>query len=169
MVVDPVTLMIEVIKENTPNSIWLDAPLSAFREVANTNRGDIGEEFVTRYLQSNGIEVVKAHSRIEKWDLEIRKKRFEVKTASEDSNGSFQFNHIRLDREYDYLMCLAVRPDSILYRVWRKGDLAEGKAGNLVRMAEGQGITHKLTLRSAKLISIDELPNWVDTQIPTGN
>ena len=153
--------MLEVIRDNSPVSKWTGATLAPFRQVANTNRGDIGEEFISRYLTQAGIVVNRGESRIEAWDLEIGGLRFEVKTASEDRGGSFQFNHIRLDRNYDYLLCLAIRPEEILFNGWRKGEVSEGVAGTLVRMAEGQSVTHKLTRRPDDMKKIEELPEWI--------
>ena len=153
--------MLEVIKEHTPASKWSGALLEPFRQVANTNRGDIGEEFVARYLDQFEIPVVRSESRIHPWDLDIAGLKFEVKTASEDRGGSFQFNHIRLDRSYDYLLCLGIRPEEILFNGWRKGEVSEGVAGTLVRMAEGQSVTHKLTKRPADMRKIEDIPDWV--------
>ena len=158
---NPLELMLEVIEEHTPASKWSGAMLEPFRQVANTNRGDIGEEFVARYLDQFEIPVIRSESRIQPWDLDIAGLKFEVKTASEDSGGSFQFNHIRLDRSYDYLLCLGIRPEEILFNGWRKGEVSEGVAGSLVRMAEGQSVTHKLTKRPADMKKIEELPDWV--------
>ena len=93
--------------------------------------------------------------------MEIGGLRFEVKTASEDRGGSFQFNHISLDRNYDYLLCLAIRPEEILFNGWRKGEVSEGVAETLVRMAEGQSVTHKLTRRPDDMKKIEELPEWI--------
>ena len=95
----------------------------------------------------------------------IKDKLFEVKTASEDTGGSFQFNHIRLDREYDYLLCLGIRPAAILFNAWTKGRVAEKRAGKLVRMAEGQGVTHKLTKRPADMLPIEDLPKWIQEHL----
>ena len=159
--VNPVDLMLAVIREHTPETIWSDAPLEPFRRVANTNRGDIGEDFVRRYLESFGILVERVGSRISAADLKIGGKLFEVKTASEDQGGSFQFNHVRLDRTYDYLFCLGIRPDAILFDAWRKGAVSEGSAGTLVRMAEGQSVTFKLTKKPATMRKIEELPGWM--------
>ena len=158
---NPLGLMLEVIHEHTPTSKWSGATLEPFRQVANTNRGDIGEEFIFRYLSHAGIIAGKGASRIEEWDLEIGGLKFEVKTASEDQGGSFQFNHVRLDRSYDYLLCLGIQPEAILFNGWRKGELSEGAAGTLVRMAEGQSVTHKLTKRPQHMRKIEELPGWV--------
>jgi hypothetical protein len=157
----PLELMLKVIEEHTPASKWSGATLEPFRQVANTNRGDIGEEFVARYLDQFEIPVIRSESRIQPWDLEVAGLKFEVKTASEDRGGSFQFNHIRLDRGYDYLLCLGIRPEEILFNGWRKGEVSEGVAGSLVRMAEGQSVTHKLTKRPADMKKIEELPDWV--------
>lgn len=158
---NPVELLLLVIREHTPETIWTDAPLEPFRRVANTNRGDIGEDFVQRYLQRHGIVANRLGSRISAADLEIGGKLFEVKTASEDKGGAFQFNHVRLDRTYDYLFCLGIRPDSILFDAWRKGAVSEGAAGTLVRMAEGQSVTFKLTKKPATMRKIEELPGWM--------
>ena len=158
---NPLDLMLAVIREHSPKTIWTGAPLEAFRRVANTNRGDIGEDFVLRYLEQHGINAVKAESRIQAADMRILSKRFEIKTASEDTGGSFQFNHVRLDRKYDYLLCLGVRPAEIMFNAWTKGDVSEGKAGSLVRMAEGQSVTFKLTKRPDTMRRIEELPSWV--------
>ena len=158
---NPLELMLAVIEEHTPASKWSGATLEPFRQVANTNRGDIGEEFVARYLDQFEIPVVRSESRIHPWDLDIAGLKFEVKTASEDRGGSFQFNHIRLDRSYDYLLCLGIRPEEILFNGWRKGEVAEGVAGTLVRMAEGQSVTHKLTKRPLDMMKIEELPDWI--------
>ena len=154
-------LMLEVIRDHSPASKWSGATLEPFRQVANTNRGDIGEDFIVRYLQRFGISVTKSGSRVHPWDLDIAGLKFEVKTASEDRGGSFQFNHIRLDRNYDYLLCLGVRPEEIVFNAWRKGDVSEGVAGTLVRMAEGQSVTHKLTKRPDDMRSIEDLPDRV--------
>lgn len=154
-------LMLEVINDHSPASKWSGATLEPFRQVANTNRGDIGEDFIARYLNQYDIPVTRSGSRVHPWDLDIAGLKFEIKTASEDRGGSFQFNHIRLDRNYDYLLCLGVRPEEIVFNAWRKGDVSEGVAGTLVRMAEGQSVTHKLTKRPDDMRNIEDLPAWI--------
>lgn len=99
------------------------------------------------------------------WDLKIGDKLFEIKTASEDTGGAFQFNHVRLDRDYDYLLCLGIRPASILFAAWRKGEVSEKAAGTLVRMAEGQGVTFKLTKKPDSMWEIEDLPDWVRGEV----
>jgi len=157
---NPVKLLVEVIKEHVPKDIWQGSPLIGYRMLGNTNRGEIGEEFVRRYLRAAGIEVGNG-GRTSQTDLTIDNRRVEVKTASLGANGTFQFNHVRLDRGYDWLLCLGICPHSIVFNMWGKGEVAMGKAGKLVRMAEGQAVTYKLTKKLADMHDISALPKAV--------
>lgn len=162
-----IELLLDVIQAHIPASIkmWEGAALEAFRRVGNTNRGAIGEEFVRRYLTASGISVEQSPVRTDPVDMCISGENFEVKTSSLGANGSFQFNHIRLDKDYRYLLCIGVCPDAIMFGAWRKGELSEGAAGKLVRMAEGQAITFKLTKKLTDLHPVEELPGWIKTTI----
>lgn len=158
--VKPVDLLALIIRKHTPKDIWRDSPLIGYRMLGNTNRGEIGEEFVRRYLEQNGIKAGNG-GRTSKTDLSIGRLRFEIKTASLGANGTFQFNHVRLDRDYDYLLCLGICPQDIVFNIWRKGMVAEQKAGNLVRMAEGQGVTFKITKRLHEMSLVRKLPEMI--------
>ena len=155
-----VDLMVEIIREHTPTDIWTDSPLIGYRRLGNTNRGEIGEEFIRRYLRDAGFEVSHGN-RTSLTDVQVEGWQFEVKTASLGANGTFQFNHVRFDRRYDHLLCLGICPDRIVFNLWGKGEIAEERAGRMVRMAEGQSITFKLTKRLAEMRSIDELPEAI--------
>jgi hypothetical protein len=128
--------------------------------LGNTNRGEIGEEFIRRFLDQNGITVGNG-GRTSRTDLRIGNSRFEVKTASLGANGTFQFNHVRLDRQYDYLLCLGICPHQVVFNMWRKGVVAENRAGTLVRMAEGQAVTYKLTKKLDDMQNIADLPSSI--------
>lgn len=154
---NPIDLLIDIIKEHAPKDIWQESPLLKYRQLGNTNRGEIGEEFIRRYVRGAGIPVSNG-GRTSRTDLQIRDHRFEVKTASLGASGTFQFNHVRLDRAYDYLLCLGICPHEIVCNMWRKGAVAEGRAGHLVRMAEGQAVTYKLTKKLSDMKPIETLP-----------
>ena len=159
--IDPIELMVLIIKDHSPENIWLTSPLRAYRDLGNTNRGEIGEEFIRRYLKAAGIDVGKKGNRTSITDMNIAGHRFEVKTASLGAKGTFQFNHVRLDRNYEYLLCLGICPNKIVFNMWRKGDVAEAKAGSLVRMAEGQAVTWKLTKILSSMLPIENLPDMI--------
>lgn len=161
---NPIDLMVQVISEYSSKSIWTGSPLEGYRQLGNTNRGQIGEEFIRKYLAAADIPVSNG-SRVTPTDLLIAGKRFEVKTASLGANGTFQFNHVRLDRTYNYLLCLGICPEKIVYLAWRKGVVSEGGAGTLVRMAEGQSTTHKITKKLADMKPIEDLPSWIRKEV----
>jgi len=156
---DPIALMVDIIKDHAPENIWRDSPLHAYRDLGNTNRGEIGEEFIRRYVKAAGIDVAPKGNRAAITDTQVAGHHFEIKTASVGTNGTFQFNHVRLDRRYEYLLCLGICPNEIVFNMWRKGEVAEGKAGTLVRMAEGQAVTWKLTKKLSSMIPIEKLPD----------
>lgn len=158
----PVELLVEIIKEHSPKDIWRDSPLVGYRLLGNTNRGEIGEEFVRRFLTAAGLEVSNGN-RTSKTDKIIEGRIFEIKTASIGANGTFQFNHVRLDRPYEFLLCLGICPNSVVFNVWRKGDVAENKAGRLVRMAEGQAVTYKLTKNLNDMKDVSEMKAYLDS------
>ncbi|MYC35083.1 MAG: hypothetical protein F4X64_18195 [Chloroflexi bacterium] len=155
-----VDLLVTIIQEHAPEDIWRDSPLAGYRMLGNTNRGAIGEEFIRRYLTLNDFTVGNG-GRVSATDLRIGNVRFEVKTASLGANGTFQFNHVRMDRDYDYLLCLGICPNEVVFEMWRKGVVAENRAGRLVRMAEGQAVTYKLTKRLDDMESIAQLPDRI--------
>jgi len=156
----PIDLMVRVIRANVPpGDIWADSPFVLYRSLGNTNRGEIGEQFLREYLDANGIDVGNG-TRTSPTDLRVGSSRVEVKMASLGRTGTFQFNHIRLDKDYHYLVCVGLCPDAVVFEAWRKGELAEGIAGKLVRMAEGQSITHKLTKRLDQMRPIEDAVPW---------
>ena len=159
-----VGLLVTIIREHAPKDIWQDSPLIGYRMLGNTNRGEIGEKFIRRYLELNDIPVGNG-SRTSQTDLRIGTLQFEVKTASLGANRTFQFNHVRLDRGYDYLLCLGVCPHHVVFNMWRKGAVAENRAGTLVRMAEGQAVTYKLTKKLDDMLDIAKLPGLVKTSL----
>ncbi len=163
---NPVEMLVEIIKEHAPEDIWQGSPLIGYRSLGNTNRGEIGEEFVRRYLKNAGIEAGNG-GRTSETDMRIMGHRFEVKTASMGANGTFQFNHVRLDRRYHYLFCLGICPDKIVFTMWRKGDVDEGRAGRMVRMAEGQSVTYKITKKLSDMVPIDDLPETLLANLGT--
>ena len=88
------------------------------------------------------------------WDMKIEGRTFEVKTASEDKGGAFQFNHIRYHRKYEALLCIGISPSDVLMGAWSKADVTTGKAGNLVSMERQANASFKLSKRPDQLYPI---------------
>lgn len=154
MTVNAVKVMLGVAKEFRIHDKWTGQPFEAIKTLPTTNKGDAGERFVERYAKALGMETQKKKSRPGDTDLKILKKAFEVKMATEDISGSFQFNHIRLDFKYDFLLCVGVSPNAIRFGIWTKAQVATDKAGHLVRMGKGHNADWKLTKRGNELMNI---------------
>ena len=153
---DAVELLASIIREHSPEDIWADSPLIGYRVLGNTNRGEIGEEFIRRYLRNAGFTVGNGN-RTSEIDMVIEGQRTEVKTASLGANGTFQFNHVRLDRDYVYLLCLGICPNEIVFNIWKKSEVNEGLAGRLVMMAQDQDVTYKLTKKLSDMRPVNEM------------
>src|ERR1017187_7833013 len=141
---NPKDIFLQVVSGKIIDKKWTDQPHQAFKNLPNSSKGDAGEEFIKIYVTQLGFTAIK-DKRLGDFDLLIQNKKFEIKLASEDISGSFQFNHIRYDSKYDYLLCLGVTPDNLVFDIWTKADVATGKAGNLVSMGKNQNSSFKLT------------------------
>ena len=151
---DPINLMKDIILRYRNAGKWVAAPLSRVKTLSNSHVGDVGQDFVREWCVELGLECEGAPNKQHPWDARIEGITFEIKTATEDVNGNFQFNHIRLHRDYQAVLCLGIAPDAVLFHSWRKGYVAENKAGRLVTMDKGSSATWKLTKKRQDLLPI---------------
>ena len=159
---DPHNLLQEILSSYTDDDKWIDSTFERIKRLSNTKVGDIGQDFVEKLCKSVGLNYAipkKKSGEREKnspWDIRIEGIEFELKTATEDVNGSFQFNHIRYHRDYDALLCLGITPEEIFFSAWSKADLATSKVGRLIPMEKGTNASHKLTKKPNQLYSIEQ-------------
>lgn len=157
----PVAVMAAVIASQLTDPKWKNAPLGLIKSLPNTNVGVAGQDFVKEWCKLKRLRWEKADRTQSPWDAKILGMTFEVKTATEDVNGNFQFNHIRHHREYQAVLCLGVCPADVLFGAWTKGEIAEGKAGRLVTMDRGSSATFKLTKRKPDLLPMSEFAKTI--------
>ena len=81
--------------------------MNGYRVLGNTNRGEIGEEFLRRFLRHHDFEVGNGN-RTDPTDLRIGATQFEVKIAPLGANGIFLFNHGQMDRQHHFLLSLGI-------------------------------------------------------------
>jgi len=162
---DPLELLLRIAKEKTKIGKWENQPLQLIKVMANSTKGDLGEIFIAEYSKALGFDVADKVSRLGDYDVKINDKTFEVKMATEDVTGHFQFNHIRYDYTYDWLLCLGISPAAILFDIWSKADLVTGKAGALVSMGRGQNSSFKLTKSKKSLYPINEFKSKIEKLI----
>ncbi|MBC6403007.1 MAG: hypothetical protein GDA39_02590 [Hyphomonadaceae bacterium] len=120
---DPNDVLRDVLATYADADKWCGQPFERIRRIPNTKVGDVGQDFVEALCREYGLDCTfpekddGTRMRQSPWDIRIEEKTFELKTASEDVSGSFQFNHIRYHREYDALLCIGIAP----YRIYVGG------------------------------------------------
>ncbi len=150
----------EVLAEQSTKDRWANQPFERIRRVQTAKRGEIGQRLVVRLCAALGLKT-EIGAKQSPWDIRIEGRTFEVKTATEGSNSTFQFNHVRYHRSYQVLLCVGITPNGILFDAWTKADVVTGKAGHLVTMEKGANASYKLTKRTAQMRSIDQFQNHV--------
>lgn len=159
--IDCVELFKAVISKHQNDKKWLDGSLIGIKTLSNTKVGTVGQDFIETLCETINIPVEfplnikKKRSARSPWDLKIFDITFELKTATEDTHGKFQFNHIRYHREYNAVLCLGVSPNELLFNIYSKADVATGKAGKLVSMEKSANASYKLTKSKHELFHID--------------
>lgn len=158
-------IMLSTIVRHGDDVKWVDAPFEAIKRVSNTKVGSVGQDFLEQFALQYGITVVfPVNARGDKakqspWDISLNGVRFELKTATEDVGGKFQFNHVRYHREYDGLICLGISPTRMYLGMWTKSEVLTGKAGRLVSMEKNANASFKLTKSPHELQPVETLPD----------
>ena len=162
----------EILLLSKNHSKWDNGEFIGIKSVSNTNVGNVGQMFVERLCLFHDIHaefpVNKKLTRANQspCDLKINGVTFEIKTATEDTTGKFQFNHLRYHRDYNAVLCLGVSPNDLYFKIWSKAEVATNKAGKLVTMEKGANASYKLTKSKSDLYPIsdfkDILCNFTD-------
>lgn len=159
--IDYKKLFVEALKDNNNHSKWDEGAFIGIKIISNTKVGSVGQDFIESLCDKLGfktkfpINKKKTRASQSPWDIEIDGVKFELKTATEDISGSYQFNHIRYHREYDAVLCLGVSPDDLYFFIASKADIATGKAGKLVTMEKGANASYKLTKKPNAMYPIN--------------
>ena len=156
------TILKEVISKYRDADKWNKAEFEQMKRLSNSKVGDVGQDFVEELCSHFGFtcefpeNTRGKRARQSPWDIRINGIEFELKTATEDVSGAFQFNHIRYHRPYQALLCLGISPNDIFFEIWSKAEITTGVAGNLVSMEKGANASFKLTKKPAVLKPITE-------------
>ena len=132
--VDPRELLLNVSRQDKFKMLdkWSNGKNIQIKNLRLGPRGDLGEEYVEKLCETLGLAVVSAESRIGEHDSTIGGHLFEIKTATEDVHDNFQFNLIRTDYDYHFLFCLGIRPNDILFNVYKHEDVESMREGEYI-------------------------------------
>ena len=169
----------EVISNSCSKKKWLNSKNEKIKPLSTTEKGTIGEKILESYINDLGESYKAEFPEIRKGDYDVRGKNiiqlshsdFESKLATEDSNGGFQFNAMKLDAEYDYLFCIGISPSEEWFQIIKKENLFDNnymkqtfncKLGSLYKKRENEKVdemSYKLSLSKSKMRPLSELPN----------
>ena len=134
----------------------------AWKYASKTKQGDSGENLVCTTLQyifneiyGDGVQCSVVNKGKGEFDVEVyipsknKTITFEVKTATEDVNGSHQFNGLKKDINYDFAFLLGVAPENFFFRIESKQYLCDTMTTNMSKDVVG---SYKYTVSQSKLL-----------------
>lgn len=148
---------------------WVGKRFGILKLASTTEKGDIGEDFVAELLRKCGYDdVTTVKGRRGHYDISAvidgKEVKFEVKVATQDTNGNFQFAGIRYDTQYTHLFCLGITPDKIGFLIIQKQDLGR-PPHKLVSMQRGTNSSFNLTKKLDDLLSFDKFQDEITKQV----
>ena len=150
-------LINESIKDTIPEmDKWTGAKYENIKRASLTAKGKFGEKLAVAIAKYLELDAKSTGAYTGFFDIFINEKYVEVKTATLDVNGNFQFNGVRKVRKYDYILFVGVCYDEIVYEIYDKKYIMENC--HLTRMdgeQDGNG-SFKLTLKKDKLLNDKE-------------
>ena len=158
---NPIEIMQEILATHNDADKWNDSNFEHIKRISNTKVGEVGQDFIEKLCDEIGhncmfpLNKKGVRAKQNPWDIQIDDVQFELKTATEDISGVFQFNHIRYHRPYHGIICLGVSPSSIYFNLWSKAEISTGIAGHLVSMEKGANASYKLAKKPDALHTID--------------
>ena len=151
-----------VIEKYNNHNKWLTGDFIKVKTLGNSKIGKLGEDFIEAICKELNWKYKRMRANGE-YDIEIKNKKYEIKSASEDTSGKFQFNNIRYDYQYDYILCVGVSPNDLWFGLFDKSGIVTGKYGRLVSMGGGQNAQFKLTKSKKELMTIMELVSLLES------
>ena len=137
---------------------WAKGRLVGIKALSATEKGNIAEAFVVWLARHHGLEAAPNESKRGEYDVMVAGKKLEVKMASEDVSGNFQFNGIRYDTKYDMLCVIGISPDEVRFNIYPKSEVTTNLT--LVAMQKNTNATYKLTRKKAELLDLAEFPKF---------
>ena len=145
---------------------------SKIRDFEGNAVGQIGEEYL-KIVVAEITDIIDDGHIHNEYDIITKTGKFiEVKTARKGrSSNTFQFNGINPKYNYDYMICLGICEDKLVYRMFTKLEtqyihktrnyyITQGNyKRQLVQMNPDNHVNFKLTISLKDLYEIESLPN----------
>lgn len=141
----------QLVSEMPTESKWTDSKYERIKLMSTTAKGNFGENFTTKILNNIGINAKRVDGGIGDFDILLSEYdiKLEHKLATEDTNNSFQFNALDKNKNYDYVFCLGISPNALLFDIIEKSYVLS----LTTRMTKADG-GYKMTARNGALLSL---------------
>ena len=119
---------------------WANARYRCIKDAPPTIKSDFGQDSTARMI----TEICGLNSEVVnggKGDFDILVHgvgEFEHKLATEDANGSFQFNGIDCAKEWDWVFCLAVAPNHVMFGIYSHEECEDRLTTNMTKAGGGK-------------------------------
>ena len=128
---------------------WDNAYFLPIKQASTSDKGRFGQSVFVDILTEIGYNAVIENNGIGDYDVKIRQLptniRVEVKTATIDVGGSFQFNSIKKGNYmYDYVFCLGISYNELYYDFISKDFVEKTLTTNMTTEGGGFKYTTKL-------------------------
>lgn len=149
------------------DDVWTDSRFEFIRSFSPPVKGAIGERYADRMCGEAGLKQelpVGPDGRVRRnlpWDIRIEGHTFDIKTATVDVNGNFQFNNIREKQRYGALLVFGILPSDVLMQAWTQDYVTAGRAGRTVPMSVDAPDLRKLTVDVGDRLPMDKFRETV--------
>ena len=100
---------------------WVDSENENLKKASTSDLGNFGEDLIVKIFKRHGLKARRVNGGIGEFDIIVEEKvTLEGKTATEDTSGGFQWNGIKKNVDYDYVICLGVSPNDFYINMWSK-------------------------------------------------
>jgi len=154
------------VEKNIDNNFWRGSKNEWIKNLSSTGKGNVGENITKSILNKLKIKSVIPKNRRGDFDLEIVLPNSTVllcenKLATLDTNGSFQFNGLKINRKYDLIFAIGVTPSCIYYKIIFFEELQEGKY-TFCSMTKKNNNEDKYSLSYKLMIPFEKMDNFVN-------
>jgi hypothetical protein len=145
------SVYIKLVSAMPTESKWTDSKYERIKLMPTTAKGNFGENFTTKLLNNIGINAKRVNGGIGDFDILLSDYgiKLEHKLATEDTSNSFQFNALDKNKNYDYVFCLGISPNELLFDIIEKSYVLS----LTTRMTKADG-GYKMTIRNDALFSL---------------
>lgn len=145
---------------------WDKGKFVGIKPLAAGHKGKIIEKFAVYLAKQAGYKACPNPSPTGDYDIVIADKRVEVKCATEDVHGKFQFNGISHTKKYDFLLVVGVSPDSVGFNIYTKKETTKKATVPMAKTArKTAGTTYKFTHTLGQLYSIARFQEVLDARM----